>query len=63
MRGLFGGAFLAMSVYSFHKTYQEYTDAKTEQNFDEVDQISVSNTWVAPSLIDRDWGLAMGFQF
>ena len=63
MGGLFGGSFLVMSVYYFHKTYQEYTDAKTERNFDGDEKSPVSNTWIAPSLIDRDWGLAIGFQF
>ena len=63
--GTFGGAFLVTSVYFFHKAYNEYTDAKKvrSQSFDINDQSSVSNTWVAPSLIDRDWGLAIGFQF
>ena len=58
-----GASLLVTSAYFFHLAYKEYTDAKKSPSFNANDQSTLSNTWVAPSLIDRDWGLAMGFQF
>ena len=58
-----GSALVLSSVYFFGRVYAEYTRAEQGQSLGIDNQSRSMNAWVAPSLIDQDWALSMGFLF